>query len=227
MGEVEGLAGLGRADRITLLRSRMAELGGAAEVGQEQVVAAPEVLSVPSELAQLLPGGGLMRRAVTEVADCPALIIELISHATAGGGHVGVAGWPELSLAGVVDGGDLDRVITVPDPGADPLGVIAVLVEGLDLVIARWSAPIELSPVRARPLLAKLRGGAASLVLVGARVSAPALRIDATITEFRGIGSGTGRIRGVDINVRVESKGQRPANTIMTVGQHATGLRAM
>jgi len=162
--EVDDLAGLSRAEQVELLRSRMDALGGAVE---QPVVDGSEVIATPSDLARVLPGGGLARRVVTQVADCPALVIELIAQATAGGGHVGIVGWPELSLAGVVDNGNLNNVIAVPDPGVDPLGIIGVLVEGLDLVVARWQAPLELSPVRARPLLGKLRGGSAALVMVG------------------------------------------------------------
>ncbi|MDO5669896.1 MAG: hypothetical protein Q4G50_07815 [Corynebacterium sp.] len=215
---MDDLSGLDRAEQVELLRSRMAALGGVVE---QPVVDKPEVIATPSDLARTLPGGGLARRAVTQVADCPALIVELIAQATAGGGHVGLIGWPELSLAGVVDAGNLDHVIAVPDPGIDPLGIIGVLVEGLDLVIARWAVPLELSPVRARPLLGKLRGGSAALVLVGASVPSPHARIDATVTTFRGIGQGSGRIRGVDIAVRVEAKGQPSASTTVTVGRRA------
>lgn len=218
MREVDDLSGLDRVEQVELLRSRMAALGGAVE---QPVVDEPDIIPTPSDPARALPGGGLARRAVTQVADCPALIVELIAQATAGGGHVGLVGWPELSLAGVVDTGNLDHVIAVPDPGIDPLGIIGVLVEGLDLVIARWQAPLELSPVRARPLLGKLRGGAAALVLVGATVPSPHARIDAGVTTFRGIGQGSGRIRGVDIAVRVEAKGQAPASTTVTVGRRA------
>ena len=215
---MDDLAGLTRAEQVELLRSRMASLGGGVAV---PLVEDPATLPTPSDLAWALPGGGLERRAVTEVADCPALIVELIAQATAGGGHVGVVGWPELSLAGVVDEGRLENIVVVPDPGVDPLGIIGVLVEGLDLVVARWAAPLELSPVRSRPLLGKLRGGSAALVLVGATVPSPQARIDATVTTFRGIGQGTGRIRGVDIAVRVESKGRAPATTTVTVGRQA------
>lgn len=220
------LAGLGRAEKLELLRSRMAAVGGGRGSVPRPDVAGPDVLPVPSELAKVLPAGGVERRAVTEFSDCPALIVELISQVSAGGGHVGVVGWPELSLAGVVERGELDNVVVVPDPGNDPLGVLGVLVEGLDLVVARWATPLELSPVRARPLLGKLRGGAAALVLVGARVPSPAARVRAEVTTFRGIGAGTGRIRGVDIAVRVEVGGRPPASTTVTVGRPA-GLRAV
>lgn len=217
------LAGLSRAEQVDLLRSRMAALGGGVP---QSAVGESEVIATPSDLSSVLPGGGLARRVVTEVSDCPALVVELIAQVTAAGGHVGVVGWPELSFAGVVERGCLENIITVPDPGADPFGILGVLVEGLDLVVARWGAPLELSPVRARPLLGKLRGGQAALVLVGARVPAPHMRIDAEVTTFRGIGRGTGRIRGVDIAVRVEAKGRPPATTTVTVGRRA-GLRVV
>ena len=223
---MDDLAGLSRAEQVELLRSRMAAIGGGQGSVPQPVVEEPEVIRTPSDLARALPGGGLARRAVTEVADCPALIVELIAQATAAGGHVGLVGWPELSLAGVVDTGRLGHIIAVPDPGVDPLGIIGVLVEGLDLVVARWAVPLELSPVRARPLLGKLRGGQAALVLVGATVPSPHVRIDATVTTFRGIGRGSGRIKGVDIAVRVEAKGQARASTTVTVGQRA-GLRVV
>ena len=171
------LSGLDRAGRVDLLRSRMAAIGGGQGAAPQPDMASPDVLPVHPELAKVLPGGGLERRAVAEVSDCPALIVELIGQVTARGGHVGVVGWPELSLAGVVESGRLDNVITVPDPGTDPLGIVGILVEGLDLVVARWAAPLELSPVRARPLLARLRGGVAALVLVGARIPSPAVRV--------------------------------------------------
>jgi hypothetical protein len=179
-----------------------------------------DVLPVPAELAAILPGGGLARQAVTEVSDCPPLIVEFITQTTAQGGHVGVIGWPDLSLAGVVERGDLERVIVVPEPGPDPLAVIGVLVEGLDLVVAHWPVPAELPPARARPLLARLREGVSVLVLVGAWVASPSLRLSAEVITFRGIGAGTGRIRGVDIAVRVEMKGRPPASATVTVGQH-------
>lgn len=210
----EELAGLSRGERIELLRSRM----GAPKLSTTSI------LQAPPELGQLLPQGGLARQAVTEIADCPALIVELISHTTAAGGHVGVVGWPELSLAGVSEQGNLDRVIVVPDPGVDPLGVAAVLVEGLDLVIVRSTG--QLSPVRARPLLAKLRGGSAALVFVGVQIASPAARIGATVSTFRGIGPGRGRIQGLDIHVHVAAKGHRPMQGIMTVGRRAE-LRAV
>lgn len=67
-------------------------------------------------------------------------------------------------------------------------------------------------------MLGKLRGGAAALVTVGMSVPSPAMRVEAQVTAFHGIGWGTGRIRGVDIDVRMESKTAR-GHTVVTVGE--------
>lgn len=185
------------------------------------------VVAVGEELAGILPSGGLVRRRHTHLADCPALVVELIAHCSARGGHVAVVGWPELSYAGVVDsGGKLGNIIAVPDPGPEPLNISAVLVEGLDLVIHRFPGRLELSPDRARPLLAKLRSGTAALVLIGAEVASPAADIDARVSTYRGLGTGTGRINGVDIDVAVTAKGHRPARTRLTLGENPR-LRAV
>ena len=178
-----------------------------------------EVLSV-GDLDRVLPAGGLARQAVTEVSDCPALVVEIIREVSGRGGHVGVVGWPDLSLADVER---LEQVIVVPDPGGDPLGVTSVLVEGLDLVVWHSHVPLTLSPVRARPLLGRLRQGRAALLIVNLAVQSPAARVDARVTTYRGIGRGTGRIRGYDIAVKETT---RRASMTLNVGE-APRLRAV
>ena len=192
----------------------MAELGGDAA---PQVVAGEGVLSVPGGLAQVLPGGGLPRRAVTQVSDTPALVVELLDRVAEKGGTVGVIGWPELSYAGI-SAGALERVIAVPEPGIEDLTVAGVLAEGLDLVVLRTRTELRLSPVRARPLLARLRKGNAALVAVNVAVPSPALRVSGQVAQFHGIGRGTGRIRGIDVRVRATAKGWPGATATLTLG---------
>lgn len=219
-----GLRAMDRKERISALRARM----NALETPQQERAQDPtEVIAVGAELGSVLPGGGLARRAHTRLSECPALVVELIAHCTSRGGHIAVIGWPELSYAGVVEsGGVLGNIIAVPDPGPEPLNVSAVLVEGLDLVIHRFSPHTAISPTRARPLLAKLRSGTAALLMVGAEIPAPAAVIDAHVATYRGLGSGTGRINGVDIAVRVRPKGRAPAATRVTLGERPQ-LRAV
>ncbi|MCT2338533.1 hypothetical protein [Corynebacterium sp. p3-SID1056] len=213
LAEPDGLGG-DRHAQIAQLRARMAELGGEAA---PKVVAGEGVLSVGGGLAQVLPGGGLPRRGVTQVSETPALVVELLDRVAGAGGTIGVIGWPELSYAGM-SAGALERVIAVPEPGIEDLAVAGVLAEGLDLVVLRTRTALRLSPVRARPLLARLRKGNAALVAVNVTVPSPALRVSGQIAQFHGIGRGTGRIRGIDVRVRATAKGWPGATATLTLG---------
>lgn len=203
----KGLSGLSRSEQIDELRARMRSVtGGGSDIIPD--VAGGEGLDVG--LPWPLP-----RRAVTEVSDCPAVVVEFIRQVTAAGGYVGVVGWPDLSYAGIEH---LDHVVAVPSPGQDPLGIASVLVEGLDLVVFYSPVEMNLSPVRIRPLQGRLRAGAAALVLVGWRAPSPALRVTAAVSTYRGIGRGTGRITGYDIDVRLADKANQ-LRTTWTVGE--------
>ena len=197
----------------------MAALGG--EVPQE-VTADTEVLTIGGGLSTVLPNGGLARRSVTHVSDTPALIVELIGQVAQAGGRAGVVGWPELSYAGI-DIDAMERVVAVPDAGLDDLSVAGVLAEGLDLVVLRTRSPFQLTPVRARPLLARIRKGQAALVCVNVEVPSPALTVTGQLAQFHGIGRGTGRITGIDFDVRARAKGYRPASARVTLGSGGDG----
>ena len=203
-----------RVDQIAELRARMAAIGG--EVPQ-QVVEDAETLAVAGGLSLVLPNGGLPRRAVTHVSDTPALIVELIGQVAQAGGRAGVVGWPELSYASI-DADAMERVVAVPDAGLDDLSVAGVLAEGLDLVVLRTRSPFQLTPVRARPLLARIRKGQAALVCVNVEVPSPALTVTGQLAQFHGIGRGIGRITGIDFDVRAQAKGYRPASARVTLG---------
>lgn len=190
-----GLAGLDRAERIATLRARMAAVGA---------VPTPDVVSEPGLPA---PAGlplSFARRTVTQCSDTPALVLEIIRTVVGDGGFVAIVGWPDLLLADLGEG--MANVVAIPDPGPEPLNTVAVLTEGMDLVVYRSEASLQLSPVRARPLLGKLRKGRAALLLVNLQVPSPQASLQAQVVNFHGIGAGTGRIRSLDIQVQVQRK---------------------
>lgn len=231
--DLPNLSGLSRTERIDALRSRMAAMGAtattvttaatalqpdpqpghpaAAHPGAQQF-RREDILPAPDAFSGLLPGGGLPRRAVTLATEQPLLAVEYLAHVTARGGHAAVVGWPDLAYAGVIDaGGVCANIIAVPDPGPEPFGIVSVLCAGLDLVLYR-GPELALSPTRARPLLGRLRSGTAALLMMGTRVPAPALTVESEITGYLGIGPGRGRIRGVELELRVSAKGRAPVH---------------
>ena len=144
-------------------------------------------------------------------------VVELLGQVVSAGGRAGVVGWPELSYAAVAADA-LERVVAVPEPGIDDLSVAGVLAEGLDLVVLHTRTALQLTPVRARPLLARIRKGQAALVCVNVAVPSPALTVTGALAQFHGIGRGTGRITGIDFDVRAQAKGYRPASARVTLG---------
>lgn len=226
MGEVDNLSKLPRAQRIDALRAKMSALSVSAESDTNELVkqVVDDMVAAPQALAELLPGGGFARGESYSCSPCPQLCVEIIAHISALGGMAAVVGWPELSFAGVKDaGGDLSRIIAVPDAGLEPLNTVAVLVEGLDAVVYK-GAPMTLSPVRARPLRAKLRAGRGFLLTADTVVPQSAAHIDATVDAFHGIGQGTGRIRGVELDLAVRAKAQFKHGR-MVVGRPAATAR--
>ncbi|AKK10455.1 hypothetical protein [Corynebacterium uterequi] len=210
---VANLSGLSTADKVNALRSQMQAMVGSAALAPVGPAAASELPQDDGlDVGLPLP---LPRRAITEVSDCPALIVHLLDRITRGGGYAAVIGWPELSVAGIER---LHQLVLVPDPGPEPLSIAGVLAEGLDVVVWHTAGEIELSPTRARPLAAKARAGQAAVVLVGPKVASPALRVDASVTTYRGIGRGSGRITGLDIEVAVRNKSQR-RRAVVTLGE--------
>lgn len=240
------LSGLGREERVTELRRRLAAMpgGGApaavraqAPAGPASVVSAPSApaapaapvapvapvapaeaaeiavpgVAVPGSVAPLLPGGVLPAGRVTAVSGSATLRVGLLAAATAAGARCAVVGWPELGVAAVAEqGGRLDCLALVPDPGPDPAAVVSVLLDGLDLVLlGPGVAPV--APSRARVLAGRVRA-AGAVLLVGAGWPGAELTLAGRHCRYGGLGAGAGRLASVSTVVRCSGRAA-PART--------------
>lgn len=180
------------------------------------------VLGMPEWLAGQLAGGGLARGAVTAMADCPAAVVDILAHVTANGGCAAVVGYPNLALAAVAAaGGELSRLIIVPDPAPHVGAVLSTLAEGLDLVVC---VPVQrVTPTFARPVEARLRKS--SCVLLSCDVPWPGARLnlDVQVSGVHGLGRGSGRIRSIGVTGRVWGKGQPPQRIMAELTGHRDG----
>lgn len=168
-------------------------------------------VAVPGSVAHLLPGGVLPAGRVTAVSGSASLRVGLLAAATAAGARCAVVGWPELGVAAVAEqGGRLDCLALVPDPGPDPAAVVSVLLDGLDLVLL-GPAVAAVAPSRARVLAGRVRVSGAVL-LVGAGWPGAELTLAGRHCRYGGLGAGAGRVASVSTVVRCSGRAA-PART--------------
>lgn len=191
MAAVPDLGGLDREAAIGRLRRAMGRIGPAAHPAAPAVRALP----TPPELSGVL-AGTLIRGEISTLDAPGTLLCALLAAVTAAGGHAAVAGVPGLLPAVVAErGGDLDRLLLVPDPGAEPLTVLGTLAEGVDLLVADLGAP---PPAAARRRLrARLRDPGAALVQLGPAWPGSVARLGSRVLAVEGPAAGAGRIRAV------------------------------
>nr|WP_240393852.1 hypothetical protein [Corynebacterium lactis] len=194
---------MGRAETIAALRSGIAALSGEPQgFGGADFDAG--ALPVPGALEAVL--GGVVRRGFVIVFDHLGAVLAALVAEVSKEGRVALVGVPEMGLVSVVEqGGDLSRVLCVPDPGAQPLEVLGLMAEGVDLVVAALPAPP--SPSLARPLQARLRKFDAALVFVGQDWPGAVARVASRVEGVEGLGAGFGRISAVTYSV--EASGTR------------------
>ncbi|MEU8896959.1 hypothetical protein [Nocardia sp. NPDC048505] len=196
--------------KLAELRRKMAAIPGRGEAVAERTPHAAELrreaLPVPAALAELLPDGGLIKGSVVSYAGARSLLAGLLAAVTGAGGHAAVVGVPRFGLLAAAEmGADLERLAVVAEPGPDPMEVAAVLLDGLDLVVLGLDGA-SVAPARARVLAARARNKGATLVVADGVWPNPALRIDARIAGYVGLGTGHGRLHALTVAVEVRGK---------------------
>jgi hypothetical protein len=169
-------------DRITALRSRVADM--------EPTRVDTAGLPTDEAIAPLLPGGAMRAGGTYAVQDSVLLAMTMLRAASASGAWCAVVGVPSFGVeAAAAAGLDLERLVLVPDPGEQWLGVTAALVDVATVVLTRPLGRIV--PGDVARVQARLRQRGAALVALGSWPGADAsLRV--TASSWSGIGDGAG-----------------------------------
>ncbi|SDH84542.1 hypothetical protein SAMN05444695_103365 [Rhodococcus triatomae] len=147
-----------------------------------------------------------------------SLLLGLVASVTAAGGHVAVIGHPRLGLAAAVEmGARLERLALIPDPGADPVEIAAVLLDGMDLVVLGL-AGASVSPSRARAVVARARSKGATLLVTDGHWDGAEVRLDARVGGYRGVESvgadrSIGRLCSFRLAVQARGRSFQPRST--------------
>ncbi len=163
------------------------------------------LLPVHDALTGLFPSGGLRRGTTVGVRGSTSLLLALLAAPTASGSWAAVVGMPELGVAAAAElGVAVDRLALVQDPGLEPAGVVAALLDGMDLVaVARG----RLTDAHARRLSARARHRGAVLLTVGPWPGVD-LELRGGRSEWHGLlESGAGYLSHRDLQVHTRGRG--------------------
>ncbi|WP_211256538.1 hypothetical protein [Actinoalloteichus caeruleus] len=181
---------------------------------------APRVLPVRTELAALLPWGGLRRGSTVAVRGSTALLLSLLAEATTAGSWAAVVGMPAVGVLAAAEAGvAVRRMPLVPDPGPDLPGVVGALLDGIELVVVAGFAGV--GETRLRRLSARARQRSAVLLPVVGREPWPGADLELSCAEatWQGPGRGDGRLLERTVSVRARGRGAaaRPRRVRLTL----------
>ena len=179
------------------------------------------LLPLPELLTEHLPTT-LPRGTVAVLSGARSLSLGMVAAVTAAGGHAAIVGQPDVGLLAAVEmGADLSRLAVIPEPGADPVEVAAVLMDGMDLVVLGLAGR-SVPATRARAVVARARQKGCTLLVTGGDWQGASARLEARISgyEVTGVSGGRptpggGRISRVRLAMRARG---RPFGSVRAVG---------
>jgi hypothetical protein len=214
------MAGLqqGRLAAAAAVVQRASELDGSGERSGVH-----RVLPVLDALRPLLPGQGLRRGGVIAIRKARApgqqqpeepvagtsLMLALIAEASRTGSWCAVVGVPTLGAAAAAELGiALERLALVPYPGSEWVTVVAMLVDGVDVVVAAPPGPVA-AHVASR-LAARVRQRGCVLVPLvswSGRYPGADITLEAVHAVWDGLGQGHGRLRCRRVTISARGRG--------------------
>ncbi|SEH92196.1 hypothetical protein SAMN04489835_5730 [Mycolicibacterium rutilum] len=214
---------LTRAEQVEHLRRKMAavssKVGGGRRGAAQDADPLPDsetLLPVPETLAELLPKP-LPRGTVAVVSGARSLPLSMVAAVTAEGGHAAIVGQPDVGLLAAVEmGADLSRIAVIPEPGADPVEVAAVLMDGMDMVVLGLAGR-AVPATRARAVVARARQKGCTLLVTDGDWQGAATRLEARVSGYEITGHGRpgfGRISRVRLAMRAAGRAFGPARAV-------------
>lgn len=191
--------------------------GGAVDTA---LPASETLLPIPDSVAETV-SGPLPRGSVAVLSGARSLMLQMVAAVTSEGGHAAIVGQPDVGLLAAVEmGADLSRLAVIPDPGADPVEVAAVLMDGMDLVVLGLAAR-SVAPTRARAVTARARQKGCTLLVAGGDWPGAVIRLDARVSGYDVVGAGSGapapgcgRIGRVRLDTRARGRLAGPARAV-------------
>lgn len=216
---------LTRAEQVEHLRRKMAAVSGKVGGGRrgaapsnEPLLASETLLPMPESLAGLSPWASpgryphpapLPRGTVAVVSGARSLPLSMVAAVTAAGGHAAIVGQPDVGLLAAVEmGADLSRIAVIPEPGADPVEVAAVLMDGMDLVVLGLGGR-SVPATRARAVVARARQKGCTLLVTEGDWQGASARLEARVCGYEIAGHGRpgfGRISRVRLAMRARGR---------------------
>ncbi|MEE6178496.1 hypothetical protein [Mycobacterium sp. 050134] len=196
-----------RAEQLESLRRQMVQMSGRVARADDLLPDSESRLALPQWLADSLPVS-LPRGTVAVLSGARSLLLGMVAAVTAAGGNAAIVGQPDLGLLAAAEmGADLGRLAVIPDPGADPVEVAAVLVDGMDLVVLGLGGR-SVPQSRARTVVARARNRGCTLLVTDGDWEGAPTRLAARVCGYeitagrRGVPSpGFGRISRVRLEV--------------------------
>ncbi len=212
-----------RAEQVEHLRRKMAAISGKVGQGRRGQLPSNDVLPESESLLPLpesLPTA-LPRGTVAVLSGARSLLLSMVAAVTAAGGHAAIVGQPDAGLLAAVEmGADLSRLAVIPEPGADPVEVAAVLMDGMDLVVLSLAGR-SVPATRARAVVARARQKGCTLLVTGGDWHGASARLEARVSGYEMTGgswghrplagdgrpaSGCGRISRVRLDMRARGR---------------------
>ena len=227
---------LGRAEQVEHLRRKMAAISGKVGPGRHGEVRSNAVLPESESLLPLpesssasgwypqtewLPAA-LPRGTVAVLSGARSLPLSVVASVTAAGGHAAIVGQRDVGLLAAVEmGADLSRLAVLPQPGADPVEVAAVLMDGMDLIVLGLGGR-SVPATRARAVVARARQKGCTLLVTDGDWQGASARLEARVSGYEMTGGsggrhtqGCGRISSVRLAIRA---GGRSFGSVRALG---------